>query len=317
MTSAPPGRGKPAGPERSEEQQRALREVAERRSIHNNLDWLRDNLLPVRVIYTDLDGTMVGPFGCFFRDSDYELTLRPARALLAAHARNVDVMLVSGRHKSQLRETARLLGCMNYVAELGTELVYNLGLEVVMNTGELDLTCESVYKTILDTGVLDLLLEEYPRRLEMHTPWSDERDCTPLMRGFLDLGEVRELLHENGYDQFELIDNGVIPRKSPTLDVPETRAYHLVPRGVSKDQAVQKDQEHRGFKRLETVAVGDSEADLPLASAVGAFFIVRNGLDANPHLAELIGSSDNVFVTEGRMGNGWAEVVETLLGLVE
>jgi len=306
-----------AGPERSDEQDARVKEVAERRSIHNNLDWLRANLLPVRVIYTDLDGTMVGPFGCFFRDSDYELTLRPARALLAANARNVDVMLVSGRHKSQLRETARLLGCMNYVAELGTELVYNLGLEVVMNTGDLELTCDSVYQSILDTGVLDFLLYAYPRRLEMHTPWSVERDCTPLMRGYLDLAEAQERLREKGYDQFQLIDNGVIPRKSPTLDVPQTHAYHLVPKGVSKDQAVLRDQEHRHIRTEETVAVGDAEADLPLSSAVGAFFMVRNGLDANPHLAELIDATENVFVTEGRMGNGWAEVVETLLGLIE
>ncbi|MBK5094026.1 MAG: hypothetical protein JJE48_11000, partial [Actinobacteria bacterium] len=88
-----------------------IEEVAERRSIKGNLGWLRENLLPVRVIYTDIDGTMVGPLGCFFRDSEYNLTLRPARALLAAHSRNIDVMLVSGRHKSQLRESSRLLGC--------------------------------------------------------------------------------------------------------------------------------------------------------------------------------------------------------------
>lgn len=292
-----------------------VREVAERKSVVKNLDWLRDNLTPTRVIYTDIDGTLVGPFGCFFRDSDYELTLRPARALLAAHARNVDVMLVSGRHKSQLRETARLLGCMNYVAELGTELVYNLGLEVITNTGEFDLTCDSFYQSILDTGVVDLLLESYPRKLEMHTPWSDDRDCTPLMRGNVDLAKVEALLAETGHDRFQLVDNGVIPRKSSTLDVPETRAYHLVPRGVSKQLAVAKDQERRGFERSETVAAGDAEADLPLAESVGAFFMVRNGLDANPHLAERIDGADNVFVTEGRMGNGWAEVVETLLGL--
>jgi hypothetical protein len=226
-------------------------------------------------------------------------------------------MLVSGRHKSQLRETARLLGCMNYVAELGTELVYNLGLEIVMNTGEFQPTCESVYRSILDTGVLDLLLEVHPGRLEMHTPWSDDRDCTPLLRGYVDPVETEALLRDNGFDQFVLVDNGVIPRKSPTLDVPETRAYHLVPRGVSKDQSVARDQEHRGIRREETVAVGDAEADLALGTAAGAFFMVRNGLDANPHLAERIDAAENVFVTEGRMGNGWAEVVETMLGLVD
>lgn len=292
-----------------------VRQVASRRSIRRNLAWLRENLGPVRVIYTDLDGTMMGPLGCFFRDSTGELTLRPARALLAAHARNVDIMLVSGRHKSQLRETARLLGCMNYVAELGTELVYNLGLEVVMNLGEFVPTGESVYESILETGVLDLLLERYPRRLEMHTPWSLERDCTPLLRGYLDVAEVKALLIENGFGQFEVVDNGVIPRRSPTLDVPETRAYHLVPRGVSKDQSVLRDQQHRRIRREDTVAVGDASADLALCGASGAFFMVRNGLDANPHLAEEVERAENVFVTEGRMGNGWAEVVETMLGL--
>lgn len=289
--------------------------VARRRGIRENLAWLRDNLLPVKVIYTDLDGTMVGPLGCFFRDGEYELTLEPARALLAAHARNIDVMLVSGRHKSQLRESARLLGCMNYVAELGTELVYNLGAEVIENVGELELTCESVYGTILDSGVVDLLLESYPGKLEMHTPWSEERDCTPLLRGYVDLAEVRELLARHGHGGFEMLDNGVIPRKSPTLDVPETRAYHIVPLGVSKDQAVLMDQERRGFAREETVAVGDAEADMPFATAAGAFFLVRNGLEHNPHLAREIDESENVFVTEGRMGLGWAEVVETLVNL--
>jgi phosphoglycolate phosphatase len=297
-------------------QQRSyVEEVAARKSVGANLSWLRQNLAPVRVIYTDLDGTMVGPLGCFFRDSAWELTLRPARALLGAHARNVDVMLVSGRHKSQLRETARLLGCVNYVAELGTELVYNLGAEVVMNIGDLQPTGGSVYRTIVETGVVDLLLESYPRRLEMHSPWSEERDCTPLMRGLVDLDEVHELLTEHGYSQFELVDNGVIPRKSPTLDVKVTRAYHLVPKGVSKEQAVRKDQELRGIPMEATVAVGDAVADISFSNTTGAFFMVRNGLDNNPDLAGVIDEAENIFVTEGEMGEGWAEVVETLLSL--
>ncbi len=290
-------------------------EVAERKSLRRNLEWLRENLLAPRVIYTDLDGTMVGPIGCFFRDSDWNLTLRPARALIAAQARNVDIMLVSGRHKSQLRETARLLGCVNYVAELGTELVYNLGDEVVMNTGDLELTCDSVYGTIEETGVIQLLLRSFPGRLELHTPWSEERECTPLFRGLVDGEEVRRLLQENGLERFQLVDNGVIPRRSPTLDVPVTRAYHLVPRGVSKEQSVVKDQEHRGIPRLATTAVGDAEADVAFSAAAGAFFMVRNGLYNNPHLAGLIDRTENIFVTEGKMGDGWAEVVETLLSL--
>jgi phosphoglycolate phosphatase len=300
---------------RSVRDNRFVLEVARRKTVGANVDRLRRTLLPVKVIYTDLDGTMLGPMGCFFRDSDWNLTLRPSKALLAAHSANVDVMLVSGRHKRQLREAARILGCRNYVAELGTELVYNLGLEVLMNIGDLEVSGDSVYQTILATGVVDLLLDRYPGRLEMHTPWSEVRDCTPLMRGLVDLDEVRAMLDENGFGRFELLDNGVIPRKSPTLDVEETRAYHLVPVGVSKDQSVRRDQVHRGLQVAETVAVGDAEADLPFADTTGAFFMVKNGLMNNPHLAEEVDERENVFVTSGEMGSGWAEVVETLLAL--
>ena len=59
-----------------------IQEVFERKSVSRNLGWLKENLLPVKVIYTDLDGTMVGPMGCFFRDRESNLTLRPAKALL-------------------------------------------------------------------------------------------------------------------------------------------------------------------------------------------------------------------------------------------
>jgi len=43
---------------------------------------------------------------------------------------------------------------------------------------------------------------------------------------------------------------------------------------------------------------------------VGAFFLVRNGLFSNPHLASVIPGYDNVMVTEGFLNEGWAEAVE-------
>ncbi|MBN2167951.1 MAG: HAD hydrolase family protein, partial [Actinobacteria bacterium] len=127
--------------------------------------------------------------------------------------------------------------------------------------------------------------------------------------------EINLALEEAGFGQFVFIDNGVIPRKSPTLDVSELHAYHLVPKGVSKEQALEKDREYRRFKKEETVAIGDAVADLPFSETAGAFFMVRNGLEDNPQLAEAIERKENVFVTEGRVGDGWAEVVETVVGL--
>jgi len=263
----------------------------------------------IRVVYTDLDGTMMGPMGCFFLNIRREYTLRPARALVEALKLGVDVVPVSGRSGRQLKENARLLGLKNYIAELGVELVYDLGERVITNTGALKVEGGDLYRAIMRSGAVDFLLSGYPRRIEFHTPWSRFRDCTPLFRGLVDLHEVNDLL-KGHYPGLVLVDNGVLPRTSPTLDVHELRAYHLMPRGVSKEKAVVEDMRLRGFRPSEVMAVGDSEADLAFAGVVGAFFLVRNGLFSNPHLASVIPGYDNVMVTEGFLNEGWAEAVE-------
>jgi len=270
---------------------------------------VRRLLSRVRVVYTDLDGTMMGPGGCFFRDVSGDFTLRPARALLETLRRGVDVVPVSGRSGSQMRESARLLGLRNYIAELGVELVYDLGERVVFNAGGFAGRCEDLYRAIQETGAPDFLLRRYRGRLEYHTPWSEWRDCTPLFRGLVDLEEANRLLEER-FPGLVLVDNGVLPRTSPTLEVPEVHAYHLVPRGVSKERAVAEDMRRRGFERSEAVAVGDSEADLAFAGVVGVFFLVRNGLYANPGMIPRLREMDNVVVTEGLLNLGWAEAVE-------
>lgn len=263
----------------------------------------------VRVIYTDLDGTMMGPAGNFFLNMEREYTLRPARALIEALKRGVDVVPVSGRSGRQLRENVRLLGLNNYIAELGVELVYNQGERVVTDTGAFEVKGDDLYRSITDSGAVDYILSSHPRRIEYHTPWSEFRDCTPLFRGLVDLMEVNAYLEVN-FPGLVLVDNGVLPEVSPTLDVPEVRAYHLMPKGVSKERTAVEDMRLRGFDRSEAVAVGDSEADLAFAGVVGAFFLVRNGLYYNPHLLEVIPEYPNVLVTEGFLNEGWAEAME-------
>jgi hydroxymethylpyrimidine pyrophosphatase-like HAD family hydrolase len=270
---------------------------------------VREGLGEVKVIYTDLDGTMLGPRGCFFTNPRTEYTLRPAEILVEALKRGTDVVPVSGRSGRQLRETARILGLRNYIAELGVELVYDQGERVVINTGVFEGSADVLYRSIINSGAVDFLLSDYARRLEYHTPWSRFRDCTPLFRGLVDLCEVNGFLDER-YPGLVLVDNGVLPVKSETLDVPEVRAYHLVPKGVSKEKAVAEDMRLRGFDRCEAIAVGDSDADLAFAEVVGAFFMVRNGLYYNPHLLDIMPAYDNVIVTEGYLNEGWAEAVE-------
>src|SRR5436305_1916230 len=98
----------------------------------------------------------------------------------------------------------------------------------------------------------------------------------------------------------------------PGLEV--THAYHLVPAGVSKANAVNAHMRARGFKPEECIAVGDSVEDLEVAMAVGRFFVVANGPLRDQGLREALGRYDNVTVTEAAMGEGVYEaVVGTLM----
>jgi HAD superfamily hydrolase (TIGR01484 family) len=292
-----------------------LEELIRKKGIKANRERIKHLLDETKVIYTDIDGTFLGPSGCFFLDSKKNYTLRPAQALLKALEKNIDIVMISGRHMRQLRENARIFGFKNYVAEMGTIVVYNQGEKVIYNLGDFKKTDEPLFETIKKSGVLDLLYKTYKGKLEDHSPWSAERDCTPLFRGYVDTAEANKLLKQNGYDNLVLVDNGAIFRKSETLDVPETHAYHLVPKGVSKDSGIKIDRRIRDIPKKATIALGDAVADLTFAKEVGVFFMVKNGLVKNSHLAEQILKADNVFVTENEMGLGWAEAIEEVTSL--
>ena len=62
----------------------------------------------LRCVYTDLDGTLLGPGASLFRDADGGFTLLPARALEACHRAGVEVVIKSGRRRAQVMEDAEL-----------------------------------------------------------------------------------------------------------------------------------------------------------------------------------------------------------------
>ena len=70
-------------------------------------------------VYTDLDGTLLGPRGSLFRDPDGNFSIMQARALEACHRAGVEVVIMSGRRESTVRSDARLLGQTSYIYEAG------------------------------------------------------------------------------------------------------------------------------------------------------------------------------------------------------
>lgn len=273
--------------------------------------------MAVKVIYTDVDGTMVGQNGSLFRTGDGDWTLEAATTLVEALRSGVDVVLVSGRNRRQLRESARVMGIMNYISELGAEIVYNQGKEIISLVRGFD-TATTVYEAIASTGVVDALFRQFGDRLEYHTPWSNElRYYSHLLRGHVDVEEANAWLAETGYMNLKLVDNGQLASRSENLNhLGEMHAYHLLPESVDKAGALRFDMERRGFAPNEAIALGDSWADVSLAPEVGTFYLMKNGFAADPTLGKALAASPNIKVTQREKSLGWADAVREAIGAV-
>ena len=266
----------------------------------------------LEILYTDLDGTLLGPGGSLFSTPGGGSTLAAAEALVRLREAGVELVLVSGRTHAQMQENARVLGAGSYIAELGGLIVERgdgRGAETVTRSFGAFAGPGTPYEAMASSGAAALLLQHFDGALEPHTPWSSmPREATMLMRGYAP--EAQQVLDDARYDWLEVLDNGVIPRAFDGLDVPEVHAYHLVPRGVSKTSAVAQHREMRGAAPEATAMVGDSPSDLNIAAEVGRCFVVANGRDA---IGSAIDDVANASFTDASLGDGFAEAVDALL----
>ncbi|CAN5620189.1 hypothetical protein BH20ACT17_BH20ACT17_13940 [soil metagenome] len=267
----------------------------------------------VRCVYIDLDGTLVGRGGSLLHDGEGLFSLLGARALEACARVGAEVVLMSGRRKAQVSEDARLIGQRSYIFESGSCLV--LDGEEHWLTGDLMPSPQAtIHDQIERSGAPALLLDSYAGRLEYHDPWHLNREVSHLFRGLVDAFEVDDLLAANGHGALRLVDNGSVHGRSPDLsDLPQVRAYHLVPRGASKMAAVARHLRARGYVPDDALAVGDSREDMATAEHVGAFWFVANALERDPSLHEAIAGRQNVHVADDSYGAGVYEAVVTTL----
>jgi hydroxymethylpyrimidine pyrophosphatase-like HAD family hydrolase len=241
-------------------------------------------------------------------DLDGTPTLAAAEALVAAHLAGLEVVLVSGRTAAQLRETGRLLGTRDAIAELGTVLVRGREAELVWGEAPSDLgACPA--EALERSGAVAVLLESFAGRLEPHTPWHLGRRGTFLLRGQAEVAEADALLAGHGLGWARLVDNGRLRGAYPHLGPGPSHAYHLLPAGVSKAGTAAAYLAGRGLGPAQAAAIGDSPADLQLAGVAGAMFLVANGAWA----AGLADPATPVIVTPSPAGQGWAEAVAALL----
>jgi hydroxymethylpyrimidine pyrophosphatase-like HAD family hydrolase len=268
--------------------------------------------MPLACVYTDLDGTLLGPGGVLFRDAEGSFSMAQARALEACARAGAEVVIMSGRREPQVQEAARLMGQGSYIYEAGCP--FAIDRETTLLTGELQPDeGGTIYEQIEARGVPKLLFEGFPEHLEYHAPWHHGRVLSHLFRGKVDVAAANELLERSGNGDLRLLDNGAIGTPMAAIDGP-THAYHLVPKLVSKANAVAAHARARGYAPAECIGVGDSVEDLEVAAVVGRFFVVANGPERDPGLRAELAGWDNASVTEGRMGDGFYEaVVSTLM----
>jgi hypothetical protein len=208
-------------------------------------------------------------------------------------------------------EFARTLGLQSWICELGGIRVYDRGHTVVHDHGAFPGAGVAIGEL---RRAVELLIEEFPGRLEEHSPWNAQREGSCLLRGEIAIEEAESRLADAGLGWAAVVDNGVIPQRYETLtSVERVRAYHVLPRGVSKAAGVAADRAERGLSRAECAVVGDASADLECRSEVGRCFLVRNGLDKDPTLHWVLEPGSGVEVTKAGHGEGFAEVVHRLL----
>jgi HAD superfamily hydrolase (TIGR01484 family) len=271
--------------------------------------------LPLRCVYTDLDGTLLGRDGSLFRDSEGQFSMLQARALEAAHRAGVEVVIKSGRREGSVMEDAKLIGSTSYICEVGCLVVIGGERTALVGDAEAD-PGKTLAETMVDRGIPDELFEHFKGRLEWHSPWHKQREFSLLFRGKIDVEEGNRLLEERGHKGLRLIDNGAIFAPMEGIEGP-AHAYHLLPADASKAKAVAFHMRASDYAPEDCIAIGDSVEDLDVAEVVGRFFVPANGPERDPALRKAIAGRPNVTVTEGRMGDGVYEaIVSTLAGAV-
>jgi hydroxymethylpyrimidine pyrophosphatase-like HAD family hydrolase len=263
---------------------------------------------PLRAVYCDLDGTLVGRGGSLLHDGDGRISTAGARAAEACLRAGVELVLTSGRRRETVQQPARLIGQGSYVYESGAVVVLD-GEEHWLTGDYTPRDGRSTHELVEATGAPALLLEHFAGRLEYHDPWHIGRTVSHLFRGTVDAPEADALLAEHGHGELRLVDNGGA-EGAPTART-DLRAYQLVPRAVSKATGVAFHQRARGYAPDECIAVGDSREDLGMAEVVARFWLVANALERDPGLREAF--APNVRVAEGRHGEGVYEAVVTEL----
>jgi HAD superfamily hydrolase (TIGR01484 family) len=283
------------------------------RFFKDNKKKIKENLKDLKVIYSDLDGTLLNDRGCIIKDHKSDYYFEAVRLLVLAAEKNWDIVLVSGRNKFQLRYNAQMIGLKNYIAELGAELVYDLGEEVHVTFDSRKENYDLTYGGKDLIRIIELFKKNFPDKIESNTDWSRYRSYNALFFGEINIEKANKLLKDEGYKGLVIVDNGFSSLINLELGIEKLHIYNLMPSGVNKASGIKLDKRIRNFDTKNCIALGDSLEDLKMADEVKYFFLMKNALAHKEVMLNEIRKHNNVFVTNDVMNRGWAEVIGYLV----
>ena len=288
----------------------------------------RELLAQIRIVYTDLDGTLLAPGGHLLADHSGRPSTSTAEALVALKRAGITVVPTTGRGADQGSELLRVLDLDCYIGEVGGYLLrrddtraeerYLIGaweqlqLAPGLSAGELPEGTDP-YEVIRDSGAIERLMAAFPG---MIFPYPAVRAVSWSLWGNIDVEAAARVLADEKLP-LVLLDNGLLYHAPGTLpDGAHPHIYHLLPAGVSKKHAIETDLEARGLPRDAALAIGDSAVDLAMGDACGLFVMMANGL-RNPEVQEAvtarIASGETVLHTTLSTADGWVEFARALM----
>jgi len=292
------------------------------KDIIENKPELMARLGDIEVIYTDLDGTMLGKGGALLIDGAGTPSTQTAEALVKLTRAGIPVVPVTGRSDIQLVEIVRICGLDDFIGESGAVMSWWTGTTreeryLLPQWDDTLLAGRTPYEVMVDAGAEKLLLDAFPGQLEYHEPWHEPRTATALLRGRVDIEAAQALLDTLDVPM-EFAENGAISAKRNTLDPPlpghdeQIHAYHIVPAGVSKANAIAEDLKRRGISPEHALMIGDGLSDLQCAPSVAVALMVENAR-RSPGIITAIGDYPNAAFVEGMKGDGWVHMAELVL----
>jgi hydroxymethylpyrimidine pyrophosphatase-like HAD family hydrolase len=279
-------------------------------------------LRDIRVIYTDLDGTMLGKGGALLIDGQGRPSTRTAEALVDVTKAGIPVVPVTGRSDIQLVEIIRICGLDDFIGESGALMSWWTGHTreeryILPGWDGIDLAGRTPYQVMREAGAEKILLDAFAGQLEYHEPWHEPRTATALLRGRIDIEKAQALLDTLDVPM-DFSENGAISAKRHTLDEPlpgqdgQIHAYHIAPRGVSKAHAIAEDLKRRGVAPEHALMIGDGLSDLQCADSVAVTLMVENAR-RSASVVSAIGDYPNAAFVAGKKGDGWVRMARMVL----